>query len=994
MWLLLFHAFCSVATAQSASSPSDAQTAASSQDRTSIAAQDRMLSSYEGQTVSLVDIAGQPDLEASRFASSFAQKAGQPFVKDSVTQTAAALKTAGNFQSVRIQVTPDASGLRVLYVLEPAVYFGIFQFPGSGRYSYSRLVQVSNYPTQAPFNSTTVEEDRQLLINFFRQDGYFRAEVDPEVKVDSENAVANVIFHVSLGPKAKFGIVNIEGVSADEKPALQRRLTTWLARMRGAAVRPGKTYNRGTLNKAAGYLQSKLQKDGMLGAQVKLTGAEYRPETNRADIQFMINPGPKTRVQVSGAHLWPWTKKSLLPVYEGVGVDEETVQEGQQALVSYFQSKGYFDVKVDSQLAGDDYQKTVVYRITKQKKHSVTTLDITGESQLHDADLLPNVTVQKKRRFSHGKFNDQLLRASANNLKAVYQSQGFSTVEVTPSVARKNGDVQVTFKVTEGPRDIVSSLTIQGARTFPQSQFAPNGLRVTAGHPYSQANVNADRAEIIANYLKAGYLNASFREAAFDVSKKDQHRINVVYQITEGPRVNTGNLITLGRTQTRQQLINLDTKALQPDKPLTAIDLLTSGSKLYDHTGVFDWAEVDPKRQITRQTTEDVLIKVHEAKRNEFTYGIGFEVIKRGGSVPGGSVALPGLPPVGLPSNFTTNEVTFWGPRGSAQYTRNNLRGTGESISLTAFAGRLDQRAAFYYIIPNFRWSQWKVTTSASAERNEQNPIYSSQQELASLQVQRFVDVAKHDTVFFRYSFSKTDLTRIEIPDLIPPEDEHVRLSTVAANFTRDTRDNVLDEHRGVLQSLELDLNTEALGSSVDFAKLSTQLAFYKEKFHHIVWANSLRIGLAQPLFGSRVPTSEKFYAGGGNSLRGFPLFGAGPQRQVAVCSNGGSCQCPSSECEFIQVPAGGNELLIINAEARIPIPFKKGLSIVPFYDGGNVFPLVGFHDFTQLYSNNVGLGLRYSTPIGPVRIDVGQNLNPVPGIKTTQYFISIGQAF
>jgi outer membrane translocation and assembly module TamA len=86
--------------------------------------------------------------------------------------------------------------------------------------------------------------------------------------------------------------------------------------------------------------------------------------------------------------------------------------------------------------------------------------------------------------------------------------------------------------------------------------------------------------------------------------------------------------------------------------------------------------------------------------------------------------------------------------------------------------------------------------------------------------------------------------------------------------------------------------------------------------------------------------------------------------------------------------------MLLINSEARIPLSFKKGLSIVPFYDGGSVFPRVGFHDFTSLYSNNVGLGLRYATPVGPVRIDIGHNLNPVPGINSTQYFISIGQAF
>ena len=218
-----------------------------------------------------------------------------------------------------------------------------------------------------------------------------------------------------------------------------------------------------------------------------------------------------------------------------------------------------------------------------------------------------------------------------------------------------------------------------------------------------------------------------------------------------------------------------------------------------------------------------------------------------------------------------------------------------------------------------------------------------------------------------------------------------MRLSTLAANLTRDTRDNVLDEHKGVLQSIELDFTSSKLGSSVDFTKLTAQAAYYKRGSHNIVWANSLRIGLAQPFANSRVPLSEAYFSGGGNSLRGFPLDGAGPQRKVDICPNGApTCSNPDT----IQVPAGGNELLLINSEARIPLPLKKGLSIVPFYDGGNVFPRIGFHNFTSLYSNNVGVGLRYATPVGPVRIDLGRNLNSIPGVTATQYFISIGQAF
>jgi outer membrane protein insertion porin family len=702
-----------------------------------------------------------------------------------------------------------------------------------------------------------------------------------------------------------------------------------------------------------------------------------------------VMPGPLSMVTIEGAHLWSWTRKALLPAYQGVGVDEESVEEGRQALISYFQTKGYFDAKVDAQLKTEPTGKTVLYEISKEKKHKVATVQLSGNSKLPASELTPHLAVAKAHLFSPGNFSQQLLRSSVNNLKAVYQSEGFSSVQVASSVTNRGGDINVQFRVKEGPRDVVNSLTIEGNDTLPPAQFAPDGLKVAAGQPYSQAHVEADRAAIVAHYWQAGYLNSSFRETATEVSKDDPHHINVVYHIYEGPKVIAGTLLTLGRAHAKQRLIDQDIAGITPGEPLTEAQLLLAGSKLYDHTGVFDWTEVDPKRQITTQNAEDVLVRVHEAKRNQITYGFGFEVINRGGSIPSGTVALPNLPPIGLPPNFTTSQVTFYGPRGTIQYTRNNVGGKGDSLSFTGFAGRLDQRGAAYYIVPDFLWSAWKATTSFSADRNEENPLFSLQQELAGTQLQRPLNKAQTNTLFLRYSFSQTDLTRIVIPDLVQAQDQHVRLSTLSANLTRDTRDNPLDEHKGVLESAELDMNATKLGSSVNFAKFTGQAAFYKQGFHNIVFANSLRIGLAQPYANSRVPLSEEFFTGGGNSLRGFPLDGAGPQRQVDVCSSGSS-----TDCDKILVPSGGNELLLINAEARIPLEVKKGLSLVTFYDGGNVFPTVGFHDFTSLYSNNVGLGLRYATPVGPVRIDVGRNLNPIQGINATQYFVSIGQAF
>ncbi len=456
------------------------------------------------------------------------------------------------------------------------------------------------------------------------------------------------------------------------------------ARVRGAAIRPGKNYRRATLNNAQKYLQNGLEKRGKLAAQVKLAGAAYTADTNRADIHFDVQAGPTINVEVKGAHLWSWTRKSLLPVYQGVGVDPELVQEGREALVSYFQRKGLFDVDVDSQFHRQDSVDTIVYVISKGKKHKVAAVGVAGNSQLKTPELMALVTVKKSHIFSPGNYSEQLVRASTKNLTALYQSEGFSSAQVTPAVSKKDGNLTVAFHVVEGPRDIVSSLKIEGADTFPESKFAPDGLKLAAGKPYSQKFVEADRANIVARYLQAGYLTSSFRETAKVVSKNDPHHIDVVYHIYEGPQVYTHNVLVLGRQRTQPRLINRDVASIVPNQPLTETELLTAESRLYNHTGVFDWAEVDPRRQITTQTSEDVLVKVHEAKRHTMTYGFGFEVINRGGSIPSGTVAVPGLPPVGLPSNFTTSQTTYYGPRGSFQYTLNNVRGKGESLSATA----------------------------------------------------------------------------------------------------------------------------------------------------------------------------------------------------------------------------------------------------------------------------------------------------------------------
>jgi outer membrane protein assembly factor BamA len=553
--------------------------------------------------------------------------------------------------------------------------------------------------------------------------------------------------------------------------------------------------------------------------------------------------------------------------------------------------------------------------------------------------------------------------------------------------------LQLAFQVEEGVRDVVESLQVDGNKALSQKELSPKGMNLEPGKPYSTELLAKDRNQIMATYLDKGFLNVTFKSKV-DHTKDDPHHVRVLYQIEEGPQVQTASVDPVGAHHTRPEIIARNTN-IKVGKPLSETALLRGESQLYT-LGAFDWASVDTRAPISDDPNAAVLVKLHESKRNTIAYGFGFQVLNRGGSIPSGTVALPGLPPIGVPQSFTTSQKTFWGPEGSIEYTRRNFRGRAETVKLTAFGGRLDQRGSASWANPTIWNTGWSSTVTISAERTSENPVYTARLGGAGVQFEHFLDKNKQKSVIFRYDFRRTNLSNITIPDLVPPEDQHVRLSGVSASFSRDSRDNPLDARKGIYESFQLDMNPSFLGSNTSFGRFLGQTAYYKSltSDSSLVWANSLRLGMMHAFGGAHIPISELFYTGGGSTLRGYSLNGAGPQREVTVCPP----EDPSCGVK-ITVPVGGEQLLILNSELRFPLgisaPFVGGsLGGAVFYDLGNVYTNVTVKNvFTDL-SHTVGFGLRYKTPVGPVRIDIGHLVNPPPGVKSYQLFITLGQAF
>ncbi|HVN93821.1 MAG TPA: POTRA domain-containing protein [Terracidiphilus sp.] len=967
---------------------------------------------------------------------------------------------SGLYDTLEVEATRQGAGVALLFTGTPRTFIGTVGVDGAeGATMNTQLQRASQLEAGTRLTQAKMVRALDQMRTSLNENGYFEASIKQTITPHPNQQLADVFFRVVSGVRARVGNVNVTGDSGLSLEAFRRH----------AGLRLGAHVDHDTVNHALDGVLREYQRQGRLEAEVKLESAQYDHATKSVDYHFTANRGPIVHVEVQGASIDDERLKHLVPIFEEGSVDEDLLNEGNRRLRDNFQRLGYFDCKVDHQIQSPSPDRVDIrFFVQLGPRRRVEKVSIDGNHFFSTGTLMALLSVRAAGVLdNHGVYSQALVLADVNAIEGVYQSNGFSDVKITPetstpeTVAAENppatpqatmaatAPLAVTYHIVEGLQLRVGTLTIDGNVHVPTSALT-GSMNTTPGQMLSPRNLAGDHDAIVTSYYARGFDQASVTITQRPESS-DATKVDVIFHVDEGEQIFVKEVLLTGLEFTRPQTV-ARAITIHAGDPLNQTALADTQRNLYDFAlfNEVNAAIENPDGGATRKT---VLLQAIEARRWTLTGGAGFEAQTGqpqnncAGAVAGGVKCSP-------------NGKTGVSPRVLIAVTRNDLFGREQSASLTGTYGLLEQSIGVQYQVPHLEGNpNFAFTFSGGYANSEDVSTYvASRLEGAFRFTQNFnrpgAWLSRANTFIYEIDFRRVKVSASSLqvyPGEISLLSTATRVGGPAFTWIRDTRDVAMDARRGTYLSFQEFFSDRFFGAEAEFNRIDTSnSSYYSFDKGRFVLARNTRYGQIRT-FGSGtngiIPLPERLYAGGAASLRGFSQNAAGPRDPETGFQIGGAGELTNS------------------TELRLPPPTLPWLgntvSFVVFHDMGNVFTNAGdawasflrvrqpdsgacrqlatpgqqstyqpngpytstgqqglcsFNDF----SHSLGLGMRYHTPVGPIRFDVSYNLNPPiypvninysiptapggpPGYESDPYvgqaphinfFFSLGQAF
>jgi outer membrane protein insertion porin family len=653
------------------------------------------------------------------------------------------------------------------------------------------------------------------------------------------------------------------------------------------------------------------------------------------DLEIFVNPGKKMTIKLEGNSAIP--SKTLMrevPFFEIENFNDEVTEEAVDRMLFLYYSEGYAFTQIAPVIQFDDNNITVTFFVFEGEQIKVRSIQFKGVSLSHKQ--LKQVLTLKE----NGIYNPRFIEKNKESLQEFYGALGYLEAhveEIETEFDKNSNTADLIVTIDEGNKTEIVSLEITGAAPdIKISLFSV--ISIHEGDPYNELDISDARFRILDFYSRKGYTNIDVIVNRNIINK----RASIIFNVVEGKKRIFGKTIITGNKKTRYEVIKRSLLHSE-GQPYNFAVLAKDRQRLYK-LGLFTDIDIEPVD--AGGNRRDILIKVKEGDTGSFEFGLGY--------------------------------ATYEEFRGFIELSYRNLWGLNRAGIFRTELSSLEERYIFQYYEPWFRGIDLPFRIFFLFEDREEINIDSGD---TRYRVERYTvtaGVEKKMSEQFKselyYEFSRVNTLDVQ-PDVILSKEDTgtLRISSIKPALIYDTRDDPFEPRKGVIAGISLKVATPVLFSESNFTKLEISGSSFHELMRRVILALSVRGGLAYG-FGDtdELPLVERFFLGGRFTVRGYEHDTLGPKG-----SDGN--------------PTGGNAFIMSNIELRTLI--TKNIGLVTFVDLGNVWIDTKDLDPTDLQYTS-GIGLRYNTPVGPVRVDYGFKLNKEPDESQGEVHFSIGHAF
>ena len=911
-----------------------------------------------GLPVSAIVVRADTDLEdLAQLVEFLAIEVGDPYSLEAVSDSIRNLQASGSTGQIEAFARTTPEGVEVTFALWANFMVNSVALDGDlGIKRRNLMSEVEVRPRSALIES-------QILRDFYRLgdrlavEGFLAARVTPDVEIDEQRKLADVTYRIESGPSFTVAGVDFEGDLGPFDPV------TLMQPLRSS---PGKKFFSRRPAEDAESLEGWLIDQGYRQAIVDPGEVTTDWEAAEVHLRYRVELGPRFEIEILGGDSRRLQKRGLLPFLEQQRFDEALLLQSVERIRSHYQQQGYYqvEIKTSQERAGDLVHVRMV--IDPGSTFRLGEVLLTGNEYFSDRQLTTLMTTSPRRGLgSGGPLVDSVLDDDLANIEAFYALGGYDQVVVGPAEVEIEGqDLYVGVPIEEGRQLRVVELKLEGVTQLPEGQLLA-GLPLSSGGPFHQALLNETIIAIRSRYETEGY--ESTQISPLLEWNEDGTRVDVTLRLLEGPRSIVDRIIVRGANRTNSRVVRYAMR-LESGEHFNTGRLLEVQRNLY-RLGTFSRVEVRRAPGVPFKGERDILVHLEEGKRRKLTYGFGFD-------------SEDGL-------------------RGLFGYSMSNLLGRALTARVDVRASNRDNLARVLLTQPYFFHLPYPSTVSLFYIE-EVKDSFTSRRRGGQFELRRLGTFSRVN-LLLDYRHVEV-LEAVEaLGDLEIDRDlQAVQIASITPAWSLDHRNNEFDPSEGWNTILQLEYAFPFAGAETEFMKAFVQAAGYLDFGWAGVLAGSFRVGAIEPLneavidttlppyLPSRyIPISERFFAGGRTTHRAYKRDRLGIPGETLILPRPIPLDQEVDASDLVAV--GGNGLLILNLDYRFPIAGPIGGTL--FADFGNLWA-----DWRSINvaegKPGIGTGVRYSSPIGPIRVEVGYKLDPLPGEDDWVVLFSVGNAF